>query len=63
MPTKLRLRRSARQSNPTLRGKEYFGGRGSKGMVFPSTGDEIKVKWILDEQPVWWPATVVSLHS
>ena len=35
----------------------------SKAEKFSSVGDRIKVKWVLDDCPVWWPATVVSIHS
>ena len=30
---------------------------------FPSSYDEIKVKWLIDEKPFWWPATVVAIND
>lgn len=53
-------RRSSRFRTPTLRAQQYKEERGMSGLLVPRSGDEISVKWILNNQPVWWPATVMS---
>ena len=55
------LRRSRRRSVYTTRACQYK--EGQKRPVFPSIGDEIKVKWVWNEHPVWWPATVISINN
>lgn len=57
------IRRSARQSVPTRRAKEYFELCDSERPLFPSSKDEIVVKWLLQDRFLWWPATVASIES
>lgn len=57
------MRRSSRQSVPTLRGKQYRDERNHGPPLFPSTGDDIHVKWIVRGKDIWWQATVVSIQA
>ncbi len=53
------LRRSSRRSIPTPRAQEFLNEHAS----FPSVGDDIIVKWVVNGRCVWWPATVTSLQE
>lgn len=58
------MRRSSRQSAPTERGFHYSLSTASiRKNSFPSTSDEIFVKWMVRGRPVWWPATVLAVNQ
>lgn len=62
MSNKRNVRRSARERVTTERGRQYHEQRELAGGLFPSNGDDIRVKWILNSRTVWWPATIVSIE-
>ena len=56
------IRRSARRAIPTSRALHYVEERDMNRPVFPSMGDEIHVRWIVNSKVVWWPAIVTFLQ-
>lgn len=55
-------RRSTRNLVPTLRAEQYREHRDSQNRLHPDTKDDIYVRWILEGEKVWWPATVIKLQ-
>ncbi len=52
-------RQSLRERTPTMRARHFM----ARKAGFPDVGDDIKVKWIVDSRPVWWPASVISIND
>jgi len=57
-----RPRRSSRLSVLTQGAKDYVQ-KQTQVPNFPSVRDEISVRWLLCNRPVWWPAAVTSIIS
>ena len=57
------LRRSSRVCRPTLKKEHFIESVSEASSRFPSDGDEIFVKWILDGEHVWWPASVLQVED
>ena len=57
------IRRSNRQSVPSVRARQYNVEQSLDQRRFPGVGEDIKVKWIMEESVVWWPATVLSVDE
>ncbi len=57
------LRRSSRSRTVSERAQQYLRTiNGSTDVaMFPKQGDDILVRWIISDEEVWWPATVVSI--
>ena len=58
----LTSRRSTRVSIPTDRAEQFIESTSQFDPRYPSEGDEILVKWILNDGSIWWPASVLSLE-
>lgn len=63
MPNDNILRRSNRQHVPTTRARFYNKQREVTRPLFPSVGDDIAVKWLLNKRSIWWPATILSVEN
>ena len=61
-PTSRRDRRSSRTSVRTAKVEQYIHSINSSYPYLPNEGDSIFVKWIFNDDPVWWPASVLELH-
>lgn len=58
------MRRSTRISIPNNRSLQFScHTRSNHRTLSPSSCDEIKVKWIVDDKPFWWPETVLNIDS
>lgn len=57
------IRRSNRRSIPSSRAQQYQEVQRNERPSFPAVSDVIKVKWVVDDRSIWWPATVLSIAS
>lgn len=59
------IRRSGRTSTLTSRARAFFQDTRRTDMPpkFPQEGDEISVRWVLNDEEVWWPATVTKIED
>lgn len=62
---RLNQRRSRRVHIRSQRGQAYFEEVKGKDMceLFPHNGDEIVVRWVLNDKEVWWPASVIDIEE
>ena len=57
------LRRSSRTPVPTKRAQQFLSTESHQSRHFPVVSESIDVKWVLNGEHVWWPATVTALHT